>query len=584
MPAAVVKQRKKGSPTRYNNLELLLVGFVVVAVELILINVGVTRQQHHGVPQPSSLQSNSIPESTTEWRKAATVPPKITRVPDGTFNGYPIYLHEKAKSNKNIKDNDGGAAASSSSSSPYYYSSVHCIGENYHTKKSWFQRSCHYSLLCFDTTSTEFVVYQQPKEQKITQYIQNRSFMDVSQSFVRLYNSNNHNHKYHNNTVSLGGINQKWTMNKDGIPRLEWSPTVIVGAMPSSFYMLPPNVVLVPFHSLSGENPGHLVWDDFLPIYNLLHLFDLIQDGMEPLMLRYVLQGRGLWASCDWTKEKRKTCNKMHNKFLPLMTSNNQSQLTTTVLAQFNITTTTTSTSTTTSQQQQEHSSASNLVCAQHGVAGLGPLTDHGTVKLHGWEPNDYKLMHNYGRGWLFWEFRQFAMKNLGLLQNDGEDDYNSHVLTKRPLKIIFSLSSSSRANRNIRFTREMERLRHEFSTDEVIVESYSFKDYSLKQQVQIASEASIFISGCGGGAVTGTFVPRGASILLYYASDGGVHKNKRTYKPARLDWDLFNNLGYARVHWIDAVTMHQNDDLDNFITLIQHELEVIRHEFPSSG
>ena len=434
-------------------------------------------------------------------------------------------------------------------------------------------------------------------------------------------------------------------MNKEnGIPRIEWSPKVIVVdgnngntiktltddddddsfssssyKIPSKFYMLPSNVVLIPFHSINGENPGHLVWDDFLPIYNLLHLFELNgnsnnnNNNMEPLMLRYVLDSgkvRGLWASCDWNKEKRKTCNIMHNKFLPLMTTRhgNQSKLTTTVLSEFNITTSTTTTVSKRStvkeeaeQQQQQppqqqkqannnnnnnNTSAGNLICARHGVAGLGSLTDHGTVKLHGWEDNDYKITHNHGRSWLFWEFRQFAMKNLGILNNnkDYRNDIQSDILRQRPLKIIFSLSSSSRSNRNIKFTQEIAKLKQTFATDginDVIIESYKFKDYTLKEQVQIANDASIFVSGCGGGAVTSIFVPKGASIILYYASNGGVRQNKMTGLPARLDWDLFNNLGYARVHWLDRVTMSRNEDLNNFVELIKHELNVIRYEYP---
>ena len=29
----------------------------------------------------------------------------------------------------------------------------------------------------------------------------------------------------------------------------------------------------------------------------------------------------------------------------------------------------------------------SNLVCAKNGLAGIGALTDHGTRKVHGWDP-----------------------------------------------------------------------------------------------------------------------------------------------------------------------------------------------------
>mmetsp|Transcript_13016 Transcript_13016/g.26604 ORF Transcript_13016/g.26604 Transcript_13016/m.26604 type:complete len:155 (-) Transcript_13016:103-567(-) len=41
-------------------------------------------------------------------------------------------------------------------------------------------------------------------------------------------------------------------------------------------YTLPSSVVLFPFHSLSASNPGHLVWDDFLPMYTLLNIFGMM--------------------------------------------------------------------------------------------------------------------------------------------------------------------------------------------------------------------------------------------------------------------------------------------------------------------
>jgi hypothetical protein len=167
----------------------------------------------------------------------------------------------------------------------------------------------------------------------------------------------------------------KHTMNKDGVPRMEWSP-IILEHLPRSFYVLPENVVLAPFHSLSGSNPGHLVWDDWLPIYTLLDMFQLLDK--EPLLLRYTLPGggRGLWAACDWTNKHRSACKKMHEKFYPMMNSNRQSMITSTNLTNVTMITTSSEGSSTTK---------SSLICARHGVAGIGSLTDHGTKKTHGW-------------------------------------------------------------------------------------------------------------------------------------------------------------------------------------------------------
>jgi hypothetical protein len=111
----------------------------------------------------------------------------------------------------------------------------------------------------------------------------------------------------------------------------------------------------------------------------------------------------------------------------------------------------------------------------------------------------------------------------------------------------------------------------------EAVVETYTFKEFSLREQVNIASEAAIFVTACGGGAVTGTFVQRGSSIFIYYKHNGGVKGNKHSEKPARLDWDIFNNIGYARVHWMRKDTIKKPEDEDAFVQLIKNELNRIK-------
>ena len=101
----------------------------------------------------------------------------------------------------------------------------------------------------------------------------------------------------------------------------------------------------------------------------------------------------------------------------------------------------------------------------------------------------------------------------------------------------------------------------------------------SLEEQVAVAGQASIFISGCGGGAVTATFLPKVASVILYFLEDCGVQDNKDTGTPARLDWDLFNNLGYLKVHWLPTKTMQTPRDLQALTVLVQHELDALLRE-----
>jgi hypothetical protein len=78
-------------------------------------------------------------------------------------------------------------------------------------------------------------------------------------------------------------------------------------------------------------------------------------------------------------------------------------------------------------------------------------------------------------------------------------------------------------------------------------------------------------------GAVTATFLPKGASLIIYFVEDGGIHRGRRDFStPARLDWDIFNNMGYIRVHWLPLQTMNTRSDLSALVQLIDHELHLI--------
>lgn len=61
----------------------------------------------------------------------------------------------------------------------------------------------------------------------------------------------------------------------------------------------------VPFHSFFAGNPGHLIWDDFLPIFTLMKMFNFVDDdgdaSYRPLLTRHIFgEGRengGLWST-----------------------------------------------------------------------------------------------------------------------------------------------------------------------------------------------------------------------------------------------------------------------------------------------
>ena len=184
---------------------------------------------------------------------------------------------------------------------------------------------------------------------------------------------------------------------------------------------------------------------------------------------------------------------------------------------------------------------------------------------------DDYKITQNYGRGGLFFKFRTFAMRNMGLADLQRSTS---------PYHIVFSESSSQVTNRNLDFREPVRVLKQYLNTAEVDVKIYVFKDYSLKEQLEIAGKATIFVTGCGGGAVTAMFLPRGSTVIVYYNEVGGRFQNKALYTPARLDWDLFINLGYLKVHWVPSGTLNNIEDTAALVELVKHELDGIRKDF----
>ena len=176
--------------------------------------------------------------------------------------------------------------------------------------------------------------------------------------------------------------------------------------------------------------------------------------------------------------------------------------------------------------------------------------------------------MHNHGRGAMLYEFRNFMVANVGL-------EPNVPVSTAPPYRIVFSMGSSKSTLRDFDFRLQKQRLNKAFG-DRVIVQTVAFQKLSIVEQVKLVSETSILVTACGGGAVSASFLPQGAAVILYYVEDGGVENNRHTGRPALLDWDFFNNAGYMRAHWLPSGTMDR--DIDLFIKLVAHELDIISH------
>jgi hypothetical protein len=167
-----------------------------------------------------------------------------------------------------------------------------------------------------------------------------------------------------------------------------------------------------------------------------------------------------------------------------------------------------------------------------------------------------------------------------GVVDGRTEDEINIEKLTRKdiPLKIVLAVPSSkiSLMNNDSMSQHELA-LRRKYNDQDVEIVSHQLEHMELIDQIQLAMDTTIFVSFCGGSAVTAMFMPKGASLVVFYSEIGGRnHVNPL----ARRSWDILNNLSYLRVHWLPIATMDTEQDVDAFLDLVDHEINLHRKYF----
>jgi hypothetical protein len=496
----------------------------------------------------------------------------------GTFNGIPVVFQNRGPPISRVNCRMPRSTATSETTTTTTTTS----GEQ--EQQHWMLRSCRFQNLCFDMQHQDFVVVVTSMNDTTT----------ASSSF----------------SVGLGGINPRW--DTDGQRRMEWSPRRVSAGAESTrgYYQLPTDYTFVPFHSMAAHNVGHLLWDDFYPIFRLLQQWNLIHnhtaaaagvnhhdkplDPYRLLLMRQKLVDSvvaPLYATCDIRRNKRMQCKQNFNNFLSVM-GVDASTFSTNRDFQWNTNVTTASLALGTNGSSSNGRHDASLVCASQGVAGLALLTDHGLAD-HGWEAAaaaaeptttpQIMVPHNLGHGRDFFLFREFILTNaLG----QPHTNYSLAQPRKRR-RIVFSLESSKDWDRRLNFTQHQAALQAMVDPSRVEVQAHRLWQLSLEDQLQLALTTDVFVTVCGGGSMTATFLPRGATLVVFYNPTGGYDfsQGERTGKPARLDWDLLNNAAsHLRVHWLPITDATRNEvvaapmdaDMELFVQLIRHELEAL--------
>jgi hypothetical protein len=263
------------------------------------------------------------------------------------------------------------------------------------------------------------------------------------------------------------------------------------------------------------------------------------------------------------------------------------------------------------SNNSETSSPKPKLICAKNALAGFGAISDHLPLMGHGWSPKDYLTTYNSGRGRQLWEFRNYMIHNLfaslpkkktKLVTVPSAESINAATTNEarntmktrpsvtlgkeqlttyppssitdmdpdEPLVVMFSAYSSQRRGGSMESEANHLKDKIKEAGDsysavyghkaapgdigagvEIVIENHVFAKYSLEEQIQMASRTAVFITYCGGGAITASFLPRGGAVQIYYSETGGIEQNRNTETPARLDWDYFNNCGYLHVNWV---------------------------------
>jgi hypothetical protein len=392
------------------------------------------------------------------------------------------------------------------------------------------------------------------------------------------------------NGVSLSAINTEG----DG---LRWSPNVITDRPPpDKFYTLEEGVVLLPFFSLQGWDAKSLLWDDFLAMYNLLNIFQFDDiDQYQPLLMRYATAiGASYPNSCESSQAWYEECQVKLKKFISMMMNSNSKRddnPTRTNTQSEKLLTTQKDAVLTFSDSKNKDHLQTDIVCAKDGVAGLGPLADHGANESpsSGQKHSHHYILapgkaHNYGRGGLLWKFRRFCLHNLGLLSSEtsirhhDRSDAKSRQIIVSPS--VVQLQAWLDPQRFLNFWHQD----GSRSQQNVEIRQVDFSDIDLKESIRSIVDASVFITDCDdhNASVMAMFLSKGSTAMIY-CQDSNDGEGNNDIEERR---DFFNNLSYVHVHWMPKSTSQRNggEDIVNdhdqsgdrqlFVEIVRHELQ----------
>jgi hypothetical protein len=446
------------------------------------------------------------------------------------------------------------------------YSSFHCVQADQSGYPDYTARTCEYRNLYYKPSDQSFRYHARPHELK----------------------------EYDGNTTTLGEAMTvadgflRWDKLQMGLERVsvqgsnltyEWKPEISTDFATCKYAIIssPVNPVFVLYLPSYSFNLGHLVFDDLLSIFAMLHMFGYANEQHPqrhqpiPFFVERPSEALGLhfgsrdpfWRCHPDHADRWSKCIQLWRRIYPsllgvtpdprsgdiLRTGNwlrgiaAIGEFQTSKLAKLKV-------GRTTEGNMREDNA---LPPGPDHV--LLPTVIYGPGRLANWACKGECAI---GRGLWLWEFRRYLIGNIygpNTLEATREPPNQGYVTISLP-------AGSTHLDKVTFFEDVIEAAKFRFGADGIKV--VDMAKLSLKRQARLVRESAVYLTNHGGGSASALLLPRGATLIIYH----GIGKQK---EPKMLDRHLWNSLGYARVLWVHPVDHH---NVEKSLNLIQYGLE----------
>lgn len=398
-----------------------------------------------------------------------------------------------------------GVPVSYRNSTPFFSSNVHCVGENFDWNTSWMHRSCRFRNLCYDIKSKEFLVFLSPEEIELQELLNSLSNKYDEETISISSNTRDHHFvgikKLSVGTVRDPSIVDPWfpTVVKDEVKRNQY--------LSSGFYQLPENTILFPVLLSSKRS---VVWEDFFSIYTALSMF-----GFEDKRLVLINQDRDFEIAS------------ILMSFFGIQSSDVGHVLGNSPPSVFH--------------EKGKHV-RSNLVCAMHGMAGLGTLAQLHLEKKSVLDYEDQILTQSINHGATMYSFRDFIFNNMDMTHDISK---SSMASTKLKITIAFDGSLNDDWHESLRLNLEQREAFADFAVQKIDINK------QLRNLLELAATSMAYVSQPGSDTLlaAATCLPRGSILIVLDDRDPTV--NESTDGTQELGRTYLEKASYFNLHWI---------------------------------